>query len=62
MNRKARNKMSVVKDGLEVSELIIQEGVHTHERVPVGERVERKARRGPRGVASSRAPPSRSST
>ena len=38
MNRKTRNKMSVVKDGLEVSELIIQEGVHTHERVPVGER------------------------
>ena len=38
MNRKARNKMSVVKDGLEVSELIVQEGVHTHETVPVGER------------------------
>ena len=38
MNRKARNKMAVVKDGLAVSELIIQEGVHTHERVPVGER------------------------
>jgi glutamate--cysteine ligase len=39
MNRKTRNKMSVVKEGLEVSELIIQEGVHTHERVPVGEKL-----------------------
>jgi glutamate--cysteine ligase len=33
LNRKTRNKMSVVKDGLEVSEVIIQEGVHTMERV-----------------------------
>ncbi len=39
MNRKTRNKMSVVKEGLEVSELIIQEGVHTQERVPVGEKL-----------------------
>ena len=49
MNRKARNKMSVVKDGLEVSELIIQEGVHTHERVPVGERANEKSA-GPGGA------------
>ena len=33
LNRKQRNKMSVVKEGLEVSEVIIQEGVHTHERI-----------------------------
>jgi glutamate--cysteine ligase len=33
LNRKARNKMSVVKDGLEVSEVLIQEGVHSLERV-----------------------------
>ena len=33
LNRKQRNKMSVVKDGLEVSEVIIQEGVHTFERI-----------------------------
>jgi glutamate--cysteine ligase len=33
LNRKARNKMSVVKDGLEVSDVIIQEGVHSLERV-----------------------------
>ena len=38
MNRKARNKMSVVKEGLAVSQVIIQEGVHTFERVPVGAR------------------------
>ncbi|MEY4591942.1 MAG: glutamate--cysteine ligase [Pseudomonadota bacterium] len=31
LNRKQRNKMSVVKEGLEVSEVIIQEGVHTFE-------------------------------
>src|SRR3546814_162849 len=29
LNRKQRNKMSVVKEGLEVSEVIIQEGVYT---------------------------------
>jgi glutamate--cysteine ligase len=29
LNRKARNKMSVVKEGLEVSEVIVQEGVYT---------------------------------
>ena len=31
LNRKQRNKMSVVKEGLEVSEVIIQEGVYTFE-------------------------------
>ena len=31
LNRKERNKMSVVKEGLEVSEVIVQEGVHTFE-------------------------------
>ena len=36
LNRKARNKMSVVKEGLEVSEVIIQEGVHTFETVEDG--------------------------
>jgi glutamate--cysteine ligase len=33
LNRKARNKMSVIKDGHEVSEVILQEGVPTYERV-----------------------------
>jgi glutamate--cysteine ligase len=33
LNRKQRNKMSVVKEGLEVSEVIIQEGVPTNELV-----------------------------
>lgn len=33
LNRKARNKMAVVKEGLEVSEVIIQEGVYTFETV-----------------------------
>ena len=33
LNRKQRNKMAVVKDGLEVSEVIIQEGVHTAETI-----------------------------
>jgi glutamate--cysteine ligase len=33
LNRKTRNKMSVVKDGQAVSEVIIQEGVPTYERV-----------------------------
>jgi glutamate--cysteine ligase len=33
LNRKARNKMSVIKDGQEVSEVIIQEGVPTYERM-----------------------------
>lgn len=33
LNRKQRNKMSVVKDGLEVSDVIIQEGVHSFERI-----------------------------
>ena len=32
LNRKQRNKMSVVKDGQEVSEVIVQEGVPTYER------------------------------
>ena len=53
MNRKARNKMSVVKDGLEVSELIIQEGVHTHETVPVGERSSEKPADGVIGTIES---------
>jgi glutamate--cysteine ligase len=33
VNRRTRNKMGVVKDGQEVTEVIIQEGVHTFERV-----------------------------
>ena len=33
LNRKARNKMSVIKDGQEVSEVILQEGVPTFERI-----------------------------
>ncbi|WP_029046716.1 glutamate--cysteine ligase [Cupriavidus sp. amp6] len=33
LNRKERNKMSVVKEGLEVSDVIIQEGVHTFEKI-----------------------------
>jgi glutamate--cysteine ligase len=33
VNRRTRNKMAVVKDGQEVSQVIIQEGVHTFERV-----------------------------
>mgnify|MGYP000467517510 CR=1 FL=1 len=31
INRKSRNKMAVIKDGQNVSEVIIQEGVHTFE-------------------------------
>jgi glutamate--cysteine ligase len=33
LNRRTRNKMSVVKDGQEVTEVIIQEGVPTYERM-----------------------------
>jgi glutamate--cysteine ligase len=33
LSRKARNKMGVIKDGQEVSEVILQEGVPTYERV-----------------------------
>ncbi len=33
LNRKARNRMAVIKDGLQVSQVLIQEGVHTIERV-----------------------------
>jgi glutamate--cysteine ligase len=33
LNRRTKNKMSVVKDGQEVTEVIIQEGVPTYERV-----------------------------
>ncbi|MCC7006445.1 MAG: glutamate--cysteine ligase [Ottowia sp.] len=33
LNRKERNKMSVVKDGLTVSDVIVQEGVHSFETV-----------------------------
>lgn len=36
LNRKQRNKMSVVKEGLEVSEVLIQEGVHTFESINEG--------------------------
>lgn len=36
LNRKARNKMSVVKEGLAVTEVIIQEGVYTFESVNGG--------------------------
>lgn len=36
LNRKQRNKMSVVKEGLEVSEVLIQEGVHTFESINDG--------------------------
>lgn len=36
LNRKARNKMSVVKEGLEVTEVMIQEGVYTFETVNEG--------------------------
>ncbi|MCE2706308.1 MAG: glutamate--cysteine ligase [Proteobacteria bacterium] len=33
INRKSRNKMAVVKDGQVVSDVIIQEGVHTFEKI-----------------------------
>ena len=33
INRKTRNKMSVIKDGQSLSQVIIQEGVMTHERL-----------------------------
>lgn len=33
LNRKQRSKMAVVKDGIEVTNVIIQEGVHTFERI-----------------------------
>jgi glutamate--cysteine ligase len=33
LNRRARNKMSVIKDGQEVTEVILQEGVPTCERI-----------------------------
>lgn len=33
LNRKDRNKMSVVKEGLEVSDVLIQEGVYTFEKI-----------------------------
>jgi glutamate--cysteine ligase len=33
LNRKQRNKMAVVKEGLEVEQVILQEGVHTLERI-----------------------------
>ena len=36
LNRKQRNKMAVVKEGLEVSEVLIQEGVYTFEQVEDG--------------------------
>ena len=33
LNRKQRNKMAVVKEGLEVTNVIMQEGVHTYEHI-----------------------------
>jgi glutamate--cysteine ligase len=33
LNRKTRNKMSVIKEGVEVSEVMIQEGVYTFENI-----------------------------
>jgi len=33
LNRKQRNKMAVVKEGLEVSDVLVQEGVYTFEKV-----------------------------
>jgi glutamate--cysteine ligase len=33
LNRKERKKMAVVKEGLQVTEVIIQEGVHTFETI-----------------------------
>lgn len=33
LNRKTRNKMSVVKEGMQVSEVIIQEGIYTFESI-----------------------------
>ncbi|HMW54577.1 MAG: glutamate--cysteine ligase [Candidatus Accumulibacter phosphatis] len=36
LNRRQRNKMSVIKEGLAVSQVIIQEGVHSYERVGSG--------------------------
>lgn len=36
LNRRQRNKMSVIKEGLQVSEVIVQEGVHTVETVSGG--------------------------
>jgi glutamate--cysteine ligase len=33
LNRKQRNKMAVVKEGLEVTQVILQEGVHTFESI-----------------------------
>jgi glutamate--cysteine ligase len=33
LNRKQRNKMAVIKEGLQVQEVLVQEGVHTFESV-----------------------------
>jgi glutamate--cysteine ligase len=33
LNRKQRNKMAIVKDGLEVSNVIVQEGVYSFEHI-----------------------------
>ena len=33
LNRKQRNKMAVVKEGLEVHEVLVQEGVYSFEKV-----------------------------
>ena len=37
LSRRQRNKMSVIKEGMTVSQVIIQEGVHTYEQVGSGE-------------------------
>ncbi len=36
LNRRQRNKMAVVKEGLQVSDVLVQEGVHTFETVDEG--------------------------
>ena len=33
LNRKTKNKMNIIKDGQQVSDVIIQEGVQTHEKI-----------------------------
>jgi glutamate--cysteine ligase len=33
LNRKQRNKMAVIKEGQQVTEVLVQEGVHTHETI-----------------------------
>ena len=38
LKRRQRNKMSVIKEGASVSQVIIQEGVHTFERIGTGDK------------------------